>query len=106
MKLEQMAKWEKIRAKGRQRYILVRCGLIGGLLTTLTFEILKPIEKGFEFSWYLSIGFLREFITAFILFMMVGIIAGSYQWSRMERKFNKRILDKNKPKSLKKVRRK
>jgi hypothetical protein len=104
MMVEQMDKWAKSRAKGKQRYILVKCGLLGGLVATLAFEILKPIEKGFEFSWYFSSSFLREFITAFMVFMMVGIIAGGYQWSHMERKYNKRILEKNKPKTVKKVR--
>ena len=72
-------RWQKARAGGKWRYVVVYGVVAWGLLTALLFSSL-PLLFGNPFDWFRA-------ILAFVLFPIGGIGWGSYMWNLMEKRF-------------------
>jgi hypothetical protein len=79
MKQKELAQWEKVRAKGRKRYILVTGVLSWGLpmFFAMTFIVNRSrLSPGY-------IGF------SIILWMLAGALFGAVMWHIFERRYRK-----------------
>ncbi|QSO47369.1 hypothetical protein [Alicyclobacillus mengziensis] len=82
MNKKQMERWEKVRARGKKRFIL-RYGVFGwGLSSGILFGILMMLEGSENITpvnWILNI----------LLFMIFGYVWGLLMWSWTERKYQR-----------------
>lgn len=81
-------KWEKIRSKGKNRFVWVNGVLIWGLTTAILWSIMMEIVQPSNDIW------IRPLI-ALIIFPIGGIAFGHFTWHASEKKY-KAQMDKQK----------
>jgi cbb3-type cytochrome oxidase subunit 1 len=80
------SKWERIRTKGRLRYIVIYGVLCYGIGTAVLFSIIFPLLM----SWMSrEVSFSRVLLLSLILFPLGGIAWGATMWYVMENKHHK-----------------
>ena len=72
--------WERIRRRGRRRFILVRGVLGWGVLTAVLWSALMAFLG-------MGVGFLGNLAVAIVLFPIGGLAFGAWAWSIGERKY-------------------
>lgn len=81
MSESERAKWERTRAKGKRRFIVVRGVLGWGMTTALLVSAWSWIEgEPTSHLW-------PHLVTSMISFCLVGIVFGSLLWSYMEGRY-------------------
>jgi hypothetical protein len=87
------ATWEKIRIRGKTRYVFLRWVVLWGLGTAALITI---IERFFRPDHTLP---CSMFITAFVVYPLAGIYAGILHWNFMDARY-KNYLSQQELKSL------
>ena len=86
MNRKQKEKWEQIRNKGRRHYIIywgIICfGILGAIITIL-------IGTGLEYLFYNPFRGPNYFMIIYllILFPIIGLFLGIYNWREMEKQY-------------------
>lgn len=91
MNAKQKEKWEKIRAKGQARYVLVQGILIFGTSFAVSCALVKYLLKyGFTFAHANDYLASAETIFKFHIYsIFFGLAVGNVIWRNRERAFNK-----------------
>ncbi len=76
-------KWQKIRKKGKLRYIIMH-GLLGwGVTAGLIYAIVNSlVESGFNLVQFFSMEFYMNLSIAMVIFPIVGIFQSYYTWRK------------------------
>ncbi|MCM3038773.1 hypothetical protein M3201_03540 [Paenibacillus motobuensis] len=87
MKAKHLNKWEKIRAKGRKKYIIINGVVAWGIPTAILFAIVMTLwnTKTIEFNR----DFIVLLLTSIILFPIGGIGVGVWTWHTYESNYQK-----------------
>ena len=86
MNRKQKEKWELIRKKGREHYILywgvILYGVLGAIITIL-------IGTSLEYLFFNSHWEINYFMIVYILiiFPIIGLFVGIYNWREMEKQY-------------------
>jgi hypothetical protein len=80
MTAAEAAKWEKVRGRGKKRYVLVTGVLLWGVVTGIVWSIVMSAVQGWDrLPLYL--------ILALILFPIGGIFFGLQMWKILESRY-------------------
>ncbi|EQD40133.1 conserved hypothetical protein, membrane, partial [mine drainage metagenome] len=79
MREKDRAKWERVRAKGKRRFVLMRGVLMWGLGTAILSSVLLEIEGVQSFHLWPGLP------GVVLMFLFGGYFWGSWMWNAMER---------------------
>lgn len=90
MKAKERFAWERIRKKGKLRFVFLYGSLFfgvpaGALITVLS----KLFENNFSFNNIVSMNLFFEMIPRIIVFAIFGIIMGLLLWNDYEKRWKK-----------------
>jgi hypothetical protein len=80
-------RWNRTRAKGKQRYILFTVLRLGLGFATILACVSALMNGGFSFQGFISAWPLRLWIICLILGSFAGLIFASLEWNYYERKY-------------------
>jgi hypothetical protein len=91
MKESQKIRWEKIKAKGKKKYIINHGILGGGIPTAILFTLITTWmdNKSLTFNQELC----KSFLISLITFSASGILFGFWTWYCIERFYRKNKTD-------------
>jgi hypothetical protein len=81
MNQKQRAEWERIRAKGMWRYVLLRWVLFWGVFMIIFWSVYRFFVRG--------LGFLDDLKFIVPIFLVVGFLGGLVTWRISENKYRK-----------------
>jgi len=81
---EDKLRWDKLRSKGRARFILVRGGLMWGLPLGIVWNLVEFVRGGREM---LVSRFFDEGLFMLCGFFLGGCLFSAYQWNSYENKY-------------------
>jgi hypothetical protein len=82
---KQISRWEKTRARGRTRFVLIRGVLLWGLLTAIFVTIVSAAMNGWH-HWYVS-----AIIWLVIFPLFGGVVYGPLAWSSIETRYRRTV---------------
>ncbi len=89
MSLYQRKRWNKVRRRGKKFYLILT-SMLAGFTALGTISLIEILWGEYDISDIYSLEILKGFALRFIIFALIGLLFGHFNWRIMEKKYHKK----------------